>query len=104
MPYDEALAENVRAALTGREGLSERKMFGGIGFMLHGNICVGVHGEELIVRIPPERTEEALSRPHTRVFDMTGRPMKGWLLVGKAADLDAWIAEAAEYAASLPPK
>ena len=104
MAYDEALADHVRSALAERAGLSERKMFGGIGFMLNGNMCVGVHGEELIVRIPPERTDEALTRPHTRVFDMTGRPMKGWLLVGAAADLNAWIAEAAEYAASLPPK
>jgi hypothetical protein len=104
MPCDEALAEHVRASLAGREGLSERKMFGGIGFMLNANMCVGVHGDELIVRIPPEQTEEALARPHTRVFDMTGRPMKGWLLVGKAADVDAWVAEAAEYVSSLPSK
>jgi hypothetical protein len=104
MAYDEALAERVRSALAGREGLTERKMFGGIGFMLNGNMCVGVHGEELIVRIPPEQTEEALSRPHTREFDMTGRPMKGWLLVGADADLDAWIAEAAAFASSLAPK
>jgi TfoX-like protein len=104
MAYDEALADRVRDALSGRPGLTERKMFGGIGFMLGGNMCVGVHGDELIVRIAPEQTEEALTRPHTRVFDMTGRPMKGWLLVGPAADLDAWIAEAADYASSLPAK
>ena len=76
MAYDEALAEHVREALSGRGGLSERKMFGGIGFMLNGNMAVGVHGDELIVRIAPERTDEALAQPHTRVFDMTGRPMK----------------------------
>jgi hypothetical protein len=104
MAYDEALAERVRAALGEHPGLTERKMFGGIGFMLNGNMCVGVHGDELIVRLAPERTDEALAQPHTRVFDMTGRPMKGWILVGAAADLDVWIAEAAAYASSLPAK
>ena len=104
MAYDEALAEHVREALSGRGGLSERKMFGGIGFMLNGNMAVGVHGDELIVRIAPERTDEALAQPQTRVFDMTGRPMKGWILVGSGADVDSWIAEGAAYAASLSPK
>jgi TfoX/Sxy family transcriptional regulator of competence genes len=104
MAYDDALAARVREALSGRDGFSERKMFGGIGFMLNGNLAVGVHGDELIVRVAPERTDEALAKPHTRVFDMTGRPMKGWLLVGPAADLDPWIAEGADYASSLPPK
>ena len=104
MAYDEALAEHVREALSRRGGLSERKMFGGIGFMLNGNMAVGVHGDELIVRIAPERTDEALAQPHTRVFDMTGRPMKGWILVGSGADVDSWIAEGAAYAASLSPK
>ena len=104
MAYDEALAERVRVSLGGRAGFSERKMFGGIGFLLHGNMAVGVHGDELIARVAPERSEEALAQPHTRVFDMTGRPMKGWLLVGSEADLDPWIAEGAAYAGSLPPK
>jgi TfoX/Sxy family transcriptional regulator of competence genes len=104
MAFDEGLADRVRETLAGREGLTERKMFGGIGFMLNGNMAVGVHGDELIVRIAPERTDEALAKPHTRVFDMTGRPMKGWLLVDSEADLDAWIAEGAAYASSLPPK
>jgi hypothetical protein len=104
MAYDEALAERVRDALSGSDGLSERKMFGGIGFMLHGNMAAGVHGSELMVRVAPERTEEALAQPHTRVFDLTGRPMKGWLLVGSGADLEPWIAEGTAYASSLPPK
>ena len=104
MAFDEGLADHIREALSGREGFSERKMFGGIGFMLNGNMAVGVHGDELIVRIAPERTDEALAQPHTRIFDMSGRPMKGWLLVGPGADFDAWIAEGAGYAASLPPK
>ena len=104
MAYDEGLADHVREALAGRAGFSERKMFGGIGFMLNGNMAVGVHGDELIVRVAPDRTDDALAQPHTRRFEMTGRPMKGWLLVSSHADIDAWIAEGAEYAASLPPK
>ena len=104
MAFDEALAERVRTLLAGRPGLTERKMFGGLGFMLHGNMCCGVHGDELIIRVAPERTTEALSRPHTREFDMTGRPMKGWLLVSSEANVNEWVDEAADYAASLPPK
>jgi hypothetical protein len=104
MAFDEALAERVRTLLAGRPGLTERKMFGGLGFMLHGNMCCGVHGDELIIRVAPERTAEALSRPHTREFDMTGRPMKGWLLVSSEANVNEWVDEAADYAASLPPK
>ena len=104
MAFDEGLADHIREALSGREGFSERKMFGGIGFMLNGNMAVGVHGDELIVRVAPERTDDALSKPHARPFDMTGRPMKGWLLVGSEAELDPWIAEGADYAAALPPK
>ena len=104
MAYDEKLADRIRKRLGQRAGLTEKKMFGGIGFMLNGNMAVGVHGDELIVRIAPERTDEALEQPHTRIFDMSGRPMKGWLLVGPGADFDAWIAEGASYAASLPPK
>ena len=104
MGLDQDLVADVRTALVGAGAIREVKMFGGIGFMLNGNMAVGVHGDELIVRIAPERTDEALAKPHTRVFDMTGRPMQGWLLVDSEADLDAWIAEGAAYASSLPPK
>jgi len=59
-------------------------MFGGIAFLLNGNMCVGVHKSELIVRLAPEATDAALAQPHTRRFDLTGRPMKGWILVEQA--------------------
>jgi hypothetical protein len=109
MAFDKELADRIRAALGKRSGLTEKKMFGGIGFMLGGNMACGVHGRELIVRVDPDETEKILSEPHTRRFDLTGRPMKGWILVdpkglAKDADLGRWVGVGATYAASLPPK
>jgi hypothetical protein len=109
MAYNERLAERIRKHLGKRAGLTEKKMFGGIGFLLKGNMCCGVHGADMIVRIDPEDTDAALSRPHTHVFDLTGRPMKGWLLVrpkglASAAMLGRWIEVAVSYAGSLPAK
>jgi TfoX/Sxy family transcriptional regulator of competence genes len=109
MAFDETLADRVRDVLAGMDGLAEKRMFGGLAFLLNGNMCCGVHGDEVILRVDPESTEEALRKPHVRVFDMTGRPMKGWLLVGSDAvasdeQLRSWIDMGAEFAASLPPK
>jgi TfoX/Sxy family transcriptional regulator of competence genes len=109
MAYDEVLAERVRDLLSVREGYSERKMFGGIGFMLGGNMACGVSGDELMVRLNPEDAEKALASERARVFDMTGRPMKGWILVAPEAtasdeDLAGWVDAGADFAASLPPK
>ena len=81
MAYDEGLAHRVREVLRDLPGLVEKKMFGGIGFLVHGNMACGVNGDELIVRVGPEGYQEALARPHARPFDMTGRPMKGWVWV-----------------------
>jgi TfoX/Sxy family transcriptional regulator of competence genes len=107
--YDEALAERVRDVLSLREALSERKMFGGVGFMLGGNMACGVRGDELIVRLSPEEAERAFAEPHARPFDLTGRPMKGWILVaadglGSDEELASWVDAGADFAASLPPK
>jgi hypothetical protein len=107
--YDEGLAERVRDLLVVREGFSERKMFGGIGFMLGGNMACGVSGDELMVRLDPEEGSKALAEEHVRVFDMTGRPMKGWILVGPEGtvsdeDLAGWVDAGADFAASLPAK
>jgi TfoX/Sxy family transcriptional regulator of competence genes len=107
--YDEALAERVRSALAGEEGVTERKMFGGIAFMVGGNMAVGVTGDELMVRLDPAGSEKALTEEGVRVFDMTGRPMKGWILVSAdrtsgEAGLAEWVEAGADYAASLPPK
>jgi TfoX/Sxy family transcriptional regulator of competence genes len=109
MAFDEKLATRVRAHLSRRKGVAERKMFGGIIFMLHGNMCCGVHRDALIARVGPEEAGQALKEPHTRVFDLTGRPMKAWVLVepsalAAGAQLEKWVRRAAKYASSLPPK
>jgi TfoX/Sxy family transcriptional regulator of competence genes len=86
MPYDQALAERVRRALAGRRGLTEKKMFGGIAFLVNGAMCVGVDKTDLIVRCEKDETGSLLRKNGVRVFDLSGgRPMKGWLLVGPEA-------------------
>src|SRR3989442_5963952 len=109
MAFDERLAERIRGSLRRRKGFVEKKMFGGVGFLLNGNMCVGVHGSELIVRLAPEDTDAALKRANTRRFDLTGRPMEGWILVQPAAlktdaQLGKWIEVAAKCASALPAK
>ena len=109
MAFDEKLAARIRTHLGKPAGLVEKKMFGGIAFLLNGNMCCGVHRDALIVRLDPAETARALSEPQTRVFDLTGRPMKGWILVdpkGLATDarLGKWVDRARKYAGSLPAK
>jgi hypothetical protein len=109
MVYDQALAEDIRAYLAGEETVTEREMFGGIAFMIQGNMAVGVTGEDLMVRVGKERHDAAMARPGTRVFDLSGRPMAGWILVAaeevaSPSDLHAWIDWGAAYARSLPAK
>jgi TfoX/Sxy family transcriptional regulator of competence genes len=102
MPYDEALADKVRRALAGATGLQEKKMFGGIAFMVDGAMCVGVDKQDLIVRCEKDDTDTLLRKKGVRVFDLSGgRPMKGWLLVGPQATSTArgfkeWIEFALE--------
>lgn len=109
MPFSTALADRIRKLLGKRAGLTEKKMFGGIGFLVRGNMCCGVHGEDMIVRLSPEQTDAALAKAHTKPFDLTGRPMKGWILVdpkglGTEAEISHWIATSTAYAESLPAK
>src|SRR2546426_4748511 len=109
MAFDERLADRIRGSLGRRKGLVEKKMFGGVAFLLNGNMCVGVHKSELIVRLEPQETDAALARAHTRRFDLTGRAMKGWILVEQGglkteAQLNKWVRVAAKYASSLPAK
>jgi hypothetical protein len=105
VPYNEALAEKVRRALAGTDGLTEKKMFGGIAFLVSGAMCVGVDRDDLIVRCDKEETDTLLARKGVREFDLSGgRPMKGWLLVGPAATgtaagFRAWIAFAVAHGA-----
>lgn len=109
MAFDAGLAERMRDLLLTRQQVSERKMFGGLAFMLGGHMCVGIIGETLMVRVGPLRYAEALCRKHVREMDFTGKPMKGYVYVapeGIAEDsaLEAWINLSAEFVASLPPK
>jgi TfoX/Sxy family transcriptional regulator of competence genes len=107
--YDHDLAERARDAIAFREGVTEREMFGGITFMLAGNMACGVIGDELMVRVGPEQYEAALAEPGTRPMDFTGRAMKGMVYVAAKALLDdaalaAWVDRGASYAGSLPAK
>jgi TfoX/Sxy family transcriptional regulator of competence genes len=109
MAYDEGLATRVRDVLGDRPGLVEKTMFGGLAFLVHGNMACGVRGDDLMVRVSPEVADAALAEPGVRPFDMTGRPMKGWLLVtpdGHAEDDDLrrWVDRSLAHAGSLPPK
>lgn len=108
MSYDEALAERVRAALASRDGIVEKKMFGGVAFMIGGHMSCGVVNETLMVRVDPEREAALLQEPGARPMDFTGRPMRGFLFVegiGLAgAALRRWVRRAADFAESRPPK
>jgi len=108
--YDQDLANRMREELADEAGVTEMAMFGGLAFLLRGNMSVGLSsGGELMVRVGAEATEDALKRPHTRLFDMTGRPMKGWILVAPEGvrtkrQLGAWVRRGVGFARSLPPK
>lgn len=109
MPYDEMLAARVYTALGSFPGLEEKKMFGGVGFLVNGNMACGVHKNDLIVRVGAAKYKEALSRSHTRVFDMTGRSMTGWVAVepegcASEADLKSWVEQGLVFAKSLTGK
>ena len=109
MAFDETLAGRVRKKISARRDIVEKKMFGGLAFLLNGNMSVGIHGNELIVRVDPDETEALLKQKGVRIFDITGRPMKGWLLVDgaairKDASLTKWIEKGTSYASSLPKK
>ena len=109
MAYDEQLNQRVRAILDGVPGLVEKKMFGGVGYLVKGNMACGVNGERLIVRLSQADYADALSQPHVRVFDMTGRPMKGWVTVepaGLSEDqaLQGWVERGLDFAQGLPAK
>ncbi len=109
MAYNQKLAQRIRAVIGDTPGIVEKKMFGGVGYLFHGNMACGVNGEKLIVRLPEADYAEALNQPHVHVFDMTGRPMKGWITVdapGVANDQDlaAWVNRGLQFAQTLPPK
>lgn len=109
MAYDETLARRTRQILADLPGLTEKRMFGGIGFMLHGNMACGVNEDDLIVRVGRQCYAQALAQPGARPFDMTGRPMKGWVAVGpdgyaSVEQLESWVQQGVDFALTLPPK
>ncbi len=109
MAYDEGLAGRVREAILEVPELVEQKMFGGVGFLVHGNMACGVNQEFLIVRVGPGKYEEALRQPQVSVFDMAGRPMTGWVKVAPAGcvqeeDLREWVRQGVDFALTLPTK
>lgn len=111
MAYDTSLAERIQNILrvNNPPGLVEKKMFGGVGFMVRGNMACGVHKNSLIVRVGEERFFEALSKPMARPFDLTGKPMKGWVMVDPGGfdsqeTLAAWVQAGVAFALCLPEK
>jgi len=109
MPFDERLAKRVRSLLRGEHSFKEKKMFGGLAFMVNGHMCCGIVGEDLVVRTGVGTYHEALSQPHARPMDFTGRPMRGFVYVGprgyhSAAMLSSWIQQGLRFVLSLPPK
>jgi TfoX/Sxy family transcriptional regulator of competence genes len=109
MAFSESLAARIRDALARKKNIEEKKMFGGVGFLLNGNMLVGVWKDSLIVRLGPDAYEDALQEPHVREFDITGKPMKGWVMVepeGVEDDeqLAGWIERAVKFVGKLPGK
>ena len=109
MSFDELLAQKIQDLISSRPDFEAKKLFGGIGFMLNGNMACGVYQRYLIVRVGPDAYADVLGKPHTRPFDITGRPMTGWVLVdpeGIAADeqLRSWVQMGIDFSLTLPAK
>ena len=109
MAYDATVADHIRARIGDHPAFSSREMFGGIAFLIGGNMAVGVSGDELMVRVDRDAHDELAALPGARTFDKSARPMRGWISVAPEgftsdADLDAWIDRGVRYAESLPPK
>ena len=109
MVYNETLVQRIRDLVLELPGVDEKRMFGGIGFWLHGNMACGVNQDDLIVRLSPDQASLALQQRHVRVFDLTGRPMQGWVVVrpegvSEDSDLRRWVQQGFDFAATLPPK
>ena len=108
MAYDESLSKRIDELIKGKKGFTRKEMFGGVGYLLNGNLCVGVHKDELIIRYDPKTTEGVNTTKNVHPFDITGRPMKGWSLVAsegvKGVGLKKWFDLSFSFAKSLPPK
>ncbi len=109
MPPDPSLLARLRAELETYPNVAEKKMFGGVVFIVNGHLALGIHGDEVIVRTTPEVASEALKQAHVRVFDLGAWPLKGWLLVRAQActstqALRRWMQTSLKFAGSLPAK
>lgn len=109
MAYDEGLAERLRGVFMGRPDVVEKKMFGGLTFMVRGSMCVGVNGEELMARVGPDQFDKSLTLPHAKHMGFTGRPMKGFVFVGKDGiesdyELSEWVERCLNFNATLAAK
>jgi TfoX/Sxy family transcriptional regulator of competence genes len=109
VPIDEKVAQRIRNLLKGRHSVEEKRMFGGVAFMVNGHMCCGVLKNELVLRVGREEYEEAISHPHTRPMDFTGRPMRGLLYVSppgfrSARSLRAWVRRSLQFVSTLPRK
>ena len=109
MAYDETLAQRIRTALAGRSGITEKKMFGGIAFLRHGLMFVGVSDTSLMARVGAANHEDSLRRKHVRQMDFTGKPMKGYVFVGASAlktddEIRFWLDRCEDFVSTLPPK
>ena len=108
MAYDEALSKRIDHLIKGKKGFTRKEMFGGVGYLLNGNMCVGVHRNDLIIRFDPKLTGEVTSDKYVHPFDITGRPMKGWALVSnegvKSEGLSKWFEVSLKFVKSLPAK
>jgi TfoX/Sxy family transcriptional regulator of competence genes len=109
MAYEEELAERIRELVEGEPGLSEKRMFGGLAFLIEGNLAVAASGQGgLMLRVDPEQSEALLGKPHARPFEMRGKELPGWLRVDVAElgedDLRGWVECGVEFARTLPPK
>jgi hypothetical protein len=108
--YDEDLANRLRELLADEAGVTEKKMFGGLAFLVHGNMCVSAsHTGGLLARVDPAESGEALAQPHAATMEMGGRSMEGWITVApegvaSARDLESWVARSRAYVRTLPPK
>ncbi len=109
MAYDKGLARRVRKQMEILPGFAEKQMFGGLCFSIFGNMAVGVVDRELIVRVGPGAYAGAVKLPNARLFEFTGKPIKGWVTVsaggiGADGELQSWLARGLDFAGSLPPK
>lgn len=109
MAYDAALADRIRAALTGTRGVTEKAMFGGIAWLKGGNMFVGTLKDELMVRVGKDAHDEHVGRPHARIMDFTGRPMRGYLVIAatgaaRVAQVRTWAERALAHVSTLPEK